>query len=231
MANNNTLAIIAASTMMLFSCSSNNNNNNVGLMKVNGVHDIVVGNVYGDSMSLNIDGLEENVTLAVTGLPQGVLTSINPASGIPEFTSFLRFTNMSAVPGTYDCQLVCSGTESGKKTYDFTAVVKGPLVCGLLTPYSGTSNCNANFSESISAVVTQESAINDIRFQNFGGRGFPVTATANCNNMTIIVPLQSINSTTSISGEGTFTTTGTVQINYIITVNNVSTSCWFALQR
>ena len=200
-------------------------------MKVSGVHDIVVGNVYGDSMSLNIGGIEENVNLAVTGLPQGVLTSINPASGVPEFTSFLRFTNMSAVPGTYACQLVFSGTESGKKTYDFSAVVKGALVCGLLTPYNGTSNCNANFTDNISAVVTQETPINDIRFQNFGGRGFPVTGTANCNNRTIIVPLQSINGTTSISGEGTFTTTGTVQVNYIITINGVSTSCWFAMQR
>lgn len=234
MINKNTLAAVAFSSMVFFSCTTSNNNNNggPGLMKVNGVHDIQVSMDYSDSMELYVDGMEENVSLAFTGLPDGVQSTISPSSGVPEFSSFARFNSLSAIPGTYDCQLVCQGSKSGKKTYNFQTVVKGAAICGLLTAYNATSNCNANYVENITGIVpTVETAINDIRFQNFGGRGFAVTAKANCNNRTILVPLQSINGSTSISGEGTFTSTGSIQINYVITVNGSSTSCWFTLQR
>lgn len=232
MLNKNTLSILAISSLTLFSCASNNNNNGVGLMKVNGIHDIRVSMDYSDSMELDIDGLEETVSLSFTGLPQGVYTTITPSAGVPEFSSFIRFSSMSAIPGTYNCQLVCQGTESGTKSYDFKTVVNGPAICGLLTAYNGTSNCNGNYVENITGIVPPvEQTVNEIRFQNFGGRGFTVVAQANCNNRTILVPLQSINGTTSISGEGTFTTTGSIHINYIISVSGNPTSCWFTLQR
>jgi hypothetical protein len=238
MTNKLTLTVFAFLSFALFSCSSNNNNNNtngMGLIKVSGIHDVVVGMTYGDSMSLTIEGtrsIDENVALTITGLPSGVTANVSPSSGVPTFASFVRFTNMSAIPGSYDCQLTCTGTKSGKKSYDFNVTVHGAPVCGLLTTYNGTSNCGANFTDDITAVVTNtEANINDIRFANFGGRGFAVTGQSNCNNKTIIIPYQSINSTTSISGEGTFTSTGSIQINYIITVSGVSTSCWFTLQR
>jgi hypothetical protein len=236
MTNKFTLTILAFLSFALFSCSSNNNNSNgIGLIKVSGIHDVIVGMNYGDSMALTIEGtrsIDENVAVTITGLPTGVNAYITPSSGVPMFASFIRFTSMSAIPGTYKCQLTCTGTKSGKKSYDFTVTVNGAAVCGLLTPYNGTSNCGANYTDNISAVVTNTQAtINDIRFANFGGRGFPATGTANCNTGRILVPYQSINSTTSVSGEGTFTTTGSVQINYTITVSGVSTNCWFTMQR
>ncbi|MBL7719899.1 MAG: hypothetical protein JNL72_13760 [Flavipsychrobacter sp.] len=139
---------------------------------------------------------------------------------------------MSALPGTYPVQLVCDGTETGVKTYDFNVRIKNQPVCGLLTTFNGTSDCSVNYVDTISAIVyNDESDVNTIRFANFGGRGFAVSATATCSAGTIVIPQQSINSNTTISGQGTFTSTGTITIYYTIIVGGVGTACQFTMNR
>lgn len=202
---------------------------------VNGVHDVTL---MDDSETLDLlfqylGPVQENVSLDVTGLPQGVIKTISVTEGVPTFSTQVTLSDMSAIPGTYPCQIVCEGTETGNKTYDFNVWVKNQPVCGLLTSYNGTGTCDTlNFVDNISAVTPDENAdINDIRFANFGGTGFVVNGVANCADMTIIIPYQSINGNTSISGQGTFTSTGTVTVYYTIIVGGVSTNCQFTMNR
>jgi hypothetical protein len=210
-------------------------NNKPTTYVVNGVHDVtLMDNTQSlDLQFLYMGPIQENVTLDVSGLPQGVTKTISVVQGVPTFNTMVSFSDMSAIPGTYPVQLVCDGTETGEKTYDFNVKVKNQPVCGLLTSYNGTSNCGiANFTNDITAVTTVEDAnINDIRFSNFGGNGFSANGVANCSDMTIIIPYQSINGNTSISGQGTFTSTGTVTIYYTIIVGGVSTNCSFTMNR
>jgi hypothetical protein len=210
-------------------------NNKPTTYVVNGVHDVtLMDNTQSlDLQFLYMGPVQENVMLDVTGLPQGVIKTISVAEGVPTFYSNISFSDMSAIPGTYPAQLVCTGTETGEKTYDFNVKVKNQPVCGLLTGYNGTTNCDTgNFIDNISAVTTVEDAVeNEIRFSNFGGDGYVVTAIANCNDMTIIIPYQSINGNTSVSGQGTFTSTGTITIYYTIIIGGVSTNCSFTMNR
>ncbi len=71
-------------------------------------------------------GLEEKVTLSVTGVPQTMEVKFRPASGYTSFSSTLRAVSRITPPGMYPITIT-STTESGKKRdYKIDLVVDTP---------------------------------------------------------------------------------------------------------
>jgi hypothetical protein len=129
--------------------------------------------------------------------------------------------------------LICEGSKTGTKHYDFNITVKNQPFCGLPGVFSGTSDCGVpGFTDTISAVDhTNESDVNDVRFANFGGRGIAVTGTATCSSGNLSLPYQSVGNDTYVNGQGTFTATGSVTIYYTMVISGVSHHCQFTLER
>lgn len=227
-----------------FAACKKNNNNKPTTYVVHGVHDIALtqGETYDYSLFLDYVGpVQENVTLEMLGLPSGVSVDFSRTGGVPSFTTDVTLRNNSAEPGMYECQLKTHGDQTGDKFYDFTINVKSAPICGLLGNYTYTSTCDTpvmGTAETLTAAsVPVENAVNPVRFANFGAHGWIVSGKVDCSTNKITIDLQSVNTSgnVQVSGTGSFTSAGTITINYTIytTVAGVTTqeACMFTMLR
>jgi hypothetical protein len=208
---------------------------------VSNVHDIELtqGEEYAFELFLSYIGpIQENVTLDMVGLPEGISFDFSKWVGIPSFTTEVTLRNNSADPGVYNCQLVATGSETGEKTYDYTVTVETDALCGTLGTYTYTAVCNAldsslsiSTSEEITSATTPvQNEVNPVRFENFGRRGWIVTGNIDCSTNKITIPLQSVGGGMEVSGTGTFTASG-MQVSYTIYSSAAPVSCNFTLLR
>ncbi len=221
----------------LASCKPKQNNKPT-TYAVSNVHDIELtqGEEYSYELFLSYLGpVQENVTLDISGLPEGITVDFSKTGGVPSFGSVVTLRNNSAEPGVYPCELHTTGTQTGEKTYEFTITVKAEPLCGTLGTYAYTMVCDTTGAGATSEVITAaqtpvENAVNPVRFENFGRRGWVVIAKINCSNNTIEIPLQSVGGGLEISGQGTFSSTG-MNVNYTIYSAGPAQVCNFTLLR
>jgi hypothetical protein len=224
----------------LASCKPNRNNKPT-TYSVNNVHDIELsqGEEYAFELFLNYLGpVQENVTLDIEGLPEGISADFSKTGGIPSFTTEVTLRNNSADPGVYNVQLITTGSQTGEKAYDFTITVETDPLCGVLGTYTYTAICDpldstivVSTSEVVtSATVPVQDAVNPVRFENFGRRGWVVTANINCATGKVEIPLQSVGGGMEVSGTGTFTASG-MQVSYTIYSSASPVNCNFTLLR
>jgi hypothetical protein len=225
----------------LASCKPNRNDK-ATTYNVSNVHDIELtqGEEYSYELFLSYIGpVQENVTLDIEGLPEGITYDFSKWGGIPSFNTEVTLRNNSAEPGTYECVLTTTGDKTGEKSYDFTVTVKTEPLCGTLGTYTYnlTSLCDPSLfggllttSETVTAAMPPvENAVNPVRFANFGGySGLIVQGKINCTNNKVEIPLQSVGTNLEISGTGTFTSAG-MTISYTIYNNGVQTPCSFTM--
>jgi hypothetical protein len=225
-----TLLLLAIGSLSINSCTKSGDGS-AKTYTVNGLTDIILSQGETFSMTLNIasvGNLQEQVSLDVDGLPDGVVVSFTSKSGTPSFSSRVTFTNTSAVMGTYSGRLIVTGTASGRKYYDFTIEITDEDACGVAGTYTYTQTCNMTPG---TEVIDANSANNEVRFSNFGGHGWVARGNVNCANRTIEFPLQSVGNGFSIGGTGNFSTTGTITVSYTIYSTGGNSNCKFNLLR
>jgi hypothetical protein len=225
-----TLLLFAVS-VLAFSCNKGNETQTQPYA-IDGVDDIYVRQGEADSWNLairSIGPVYEDVTLSITGLPQGLTATMSNSHGQPTFYSTVVFNNMSALPGSYPCVLTASSAEAGKSTYDFTIKIDAPIVCGLIQDFDATSACDSPYILNITTVNPPiEDSINTVNIFNISNSGATFQAQVDCSNNTISVPAQSgtfNGDFISITGSGTFDGNNVITLVYTITINGNPTSC------
>lgn len=187
---------------------------------ISGITDIHV-DMYGfNSLPLTISrnsGLEEKVTLSITGMPQEIESEFAPSSGYASFTTRLETKAYFAKSGTYPVQITSTRESSGKtKTYNVNIVIDTPTKkeCSVLfqtsvfnswTTYEPMLDTNvATFTS-----LTNNTQENQLYFRNVIlawndttiGRYFssPQTSSSfhvkvdfDCNTATLTVPKQTV---------------------------------------
>lgn len=210
-----TLLALCTLSAGIYSCSKPGNSNGT-TYTVSGITAISLAQGESDALNLNIQTVgsyQEQVSLDVDGLPDGVSVSFAPKSGTPSFNTVVTFTNTSAEIGTYNCRLIVRGTGSKVRYYDFVLTITNLPTCGIPGTYNYTQTCNGNSGVD---TLTSFTGSNNVRFRNFGAHGWVVMASASCANGTIEVPLQSVGGNVSVGGNGYFNQDGTITVNYTI---------------
>lgn len=126
----NTLLLIALLFIAISSCKKKEetptptppvvDTNLIGY-SINGLKDI---DIEDSVVSLNLEikkeaTAQENLTTSVIGLPAGITATFEPASGIPTYTTILKFSPDKSTPvGKYPIKVVLSSANGKKKTYE-----------------------------------------------------------------------------------------------------------------
>jgi hypothetical protein len=122
-------------SLFLCSCSKSSDDNGVNnpgtgneLIVINGVKDVSFDVAGNAGLQLSVQSLaskQEQVTLSVINLPNGLSANISSGSGMPPFTSAVAFSKTASLaPGTYPIKLVGT-TPSHTRTYDLSVTVPG----------------------------------------------------------------------------------------------------------
>ena len=104
---------------------------------------------------------KENLTLSLSGLPDGITASISPKTGTPPYTATVTFADSSAMAGTYSVKLLVHSTTSGDNSYSFVLTVTGTTVtlCSVAGTYlNGTAACTANGSYDFTDIIMNDSS-------------------------------------------------------------------------
>jgi hypothetical protein len=174
---------------------------------------------------------QENLTLSLSGLPDGLTGTINPRTGTPPYGASIVLTDSNAAAGTYSVKLLVHSTTSGDNYYPFTVTVSGTPVnnnCSIAGYYmNSTAACSVNGSYDFVETVTNDSMVaGRVMFHNFASMGYSVYGYVDCANSTITIPAQSLPNFLTLSGGGSFMSdsTKTIWVNYTTTTQAGDTS-------
>ncbi len=228
--------LLFALLCVAFSACRKSTNENPTTYIINGLHDVTIQQGQDDQLDLNVQytgPIQENVTLAIWGLPAGVTADLNPTTGTPNYNATVVFTDHYGVPGNYLIKLIAHGSQTGDRTYTFNLHILTPANCGVLGFYSqGTTGCGNNTNyQYTDNVVNSTAAANRIVFQNFADMPYQVYADINCSNNTLTIPNQLLPNGVQVAGSGTFTS-NTMHVDFSQTsTTNITTYCNFTLIR
>jgi len=173
---------------------------------------------------------QERVTLTVENLPEGLKAIFSTKSGIPSFNSSLALIDSGVAAGEYTLKLIATGTNSGRKSYEFNLSVLpapdcSPDVIGNGYATQGYCNGSMTHSQNITAVAGQPGRV---LFSNFDNTGAQVYAYVTCFNDQLSIPSQAVNGVT-YQGSGYYSTSlsgvRTINVNYSRIVGGSSNSC------
>jgi hypothetical protein len=233
--------LILLAAVSLFGCRSRYSNNVVSY-KIAGLNNVSIQPGQSGELTLDITKITaiasaENLTLSLSGLPDGVTASINPRTGTPPFTASIVLTDINAAGGTYQVNLIVHSSMSGDNSYPFVLTVSSAPVtnCDVTGYYPhSTAACTANGSYDYVETVSGDSlAANKIFFDNFASTGYRVYGFVNCANGTIDIPQQSLPNFLSVWGTGSFTgndSTRAIAVSYTtMTQDSIINNCQFSL--
>jgi hypothetical protein len=227
--------LLALVCVSFFSCTKKNSDtaNQPKTYIVQGITDITLLPNNSAYMGLTVQyvgPVQEHVALSFEGVPSGILIdSQSNLSGIPTFTSQVTFTDNGSVPrGTYKAKLICNGSVSGQKSYDFSIRVLSCVdeVSGFFTHC--TSFCSASGSYTDSVGVDSSTA-SRIVFSNFSGNGISIYADLACGGSSLTIPAQSVGGKT-YTGSGSFAL-GYINITYSVDSSGFTNYCGFTMSR
>ncbi len=198
-------AFLLMISITLLCCKKKETNNYITVggpkpaFTINGISDVVfVNNTgYPAAMALTVtymDSAQENVTLALSGLPDGIVMDNDwVSSGIPTFSTTLTLFDTNAVgatPGSYPVSLVATTSSGKKKTYPFNVRVQGmPTV--FLGAYSTCSNFCGGSSTYTDSLYADASVRNKVWFSNFANTGATIYGLIG-NSGELTIPAQTI---------------------------------------
>lgn len=233
--------LILLVAVSLFGCRSRYSNT-VVTYKVGGLGAVTVTPAQSGELALDFTKItavatSENLTLSLSGLPDGVTASINPKSGTPPFSSSVVLTDNNAAEGIYTVNLIVHSTLSGDNSYSFILTVGTPVNnnCNIAGSYpNSTAACSANGSyDFVETIMNDSTTPNKIIFNNFVATGYHVYGFVNCGNGTINIPSQSLPNFITVWGTGTFTSndsTTAIAVSYTtMTQDSLMNSCQFTL--
>ncbi len=185
-------------------------------------HDSIVRNIYiPDTGTFNMQILvkyftgyaQDPVTLKITGLPGDISVTPDTISAIPSYTQNFVFYTNHAAHATYNVQIVGSAPEELTQTYNFTVtVISANCATALLGNFTGHNACSAAGTYTYSATASATATPDQLAIEDFGGYGPSAIATVylNCDNDSLTIPNQVIGNGATLSGYGTYTSTGMV---------------------
>lgn len=229
------LAIAAFALVTGFSsCSKSDSDSLPTNYKIDGVHDITLQPTVNPTnyMQLNVSyvgKVQERIDLSTEGLPAGCGQEISVTGGYPEFSSLISFTDTSVSPGTYPMKLICVGSKTGRKSYDFNLIVKPEPDYGtqFIGAYPNTNSSCA--SPTYTATITAGDKVNKIMLNNFDNNGTSVYALVTYYGQTLTIPQQTINGVTYTGSANVYNGPTSFYLYYTKTVSGSTQSCtvWF----
>jgi len=215
------------------SCSKSDGNDTLPTnYKIDGVQDVSVQPLVSPTgyMQLTVSytgTVQERVDLSVEGTPAGCGADISVAGGYPTFSSTIVFSDTSATPGTYPIKLVCIGSKTGKKSYNFNLVVKPEPDYGaaLLGTYNNTMNGCSGTGVAFTATVTAGDKTNKIMLNNIDNHGTSIYAMVSNFGQSLNVPAQTVNGITYSGYGSVFSGQANIGINYTMVSPSGSQSC------
>jgi len=200
---------------------------------VEGLNDVTLLPNISTAMSFNVQyvgPIQEHVALSLQGLPNGITIDTTQAilSGIPTFYSQIPMINTGVIPGIYHAKLICNGSVTGQKSYDFDIHV---LSCAeeLSGPYSRCGSVCGSVNSFADNVKADPSSTSRVYFSNFGGKRVSVYADISCDNGSITIPSQSAGGETYL-GSGSFSS-GYLMISYQVDSAGYTNYCNFSMSR
>lgn len=226
-----TFLLLALTSFMAFSScdkkTSTPNNpaptNNAISFNVNGIGEIKIPANKDGTMALaitHVSGIQENVTLSLSGLPAKVTHEFSTGSGIPTFSSVLSLTADMATPGSYQVTLTATSASGIVKNYTFNLVIQEPLDCAsnMTGNFSGTKTCQGTGNTSTTMTATKDAKLYGLILK-LDGIDADIKASLNCENNTFAIAPFEVQYSSSIiakgSGSGTFVSPGV--LNFSIT--------------
>jgi hypothetical protein len=120
----NTLAILLTSSLLAAACSKKDDAATGSQFTINKLSDFTLSQdttvVPFDIAALN-SSFHDSVSLALSGLPDGLSVSFDEHAGTAPFSTQMRFVNYYAAPGVYPLQLTAASKSGGTKTYQLRA--------------------------------------------------------------------------------------------------------------
>jgi hypothetical protein len=224
--------------VVLASCKKSGTTNNITIVNSSGIPAFIVSGLANETMVNNAtgnvyipitvqyeDSAQEMVSLAVTGLPAGIVMDTTwQSSGYPTFSTELVLydtTAAGATPGVYPITLSVTSASRGTKAFTFQLTIKNPPPCtsAVTKNYTNCQNCNyVSFTDSVYADATVE---NKIWFTNIDNTHNLVYGILHCNTGVVTIPIQTVGGNT-YSGSGNFYTYN-MNINLLINSSNCYT--------
>lgn len=209
---------------------------------INGISDIKIPSNGGGELVLSIQlisGTQENVTLAISGVPAKVSADFSTTSGIPTYATILSFTSNDEAVGTYPVTITATSASGVKKEFKFNLVIEKPEDCAtpLLGNYTGSSQCGSYGPNPITVNVVAGPDLNTIKFVGQGTS--EAIADLDCSNGTLVIREKIQNNTSysiKITGSGTFVSPGILNLTlknvyYVGGVEQYTSECTFSLTK
>ncbi len=209
---------------------------------INGISDIKIPSNGGGELVLSIQfvsGTQENVTLAISGVPAKVSADFSTTSGIPTYASILSFTSNDEAVGTYPLTITATSASGVKKEFKFNLVIEKPEDCAtpIIGNYTGTVKCDASSPSSTTANIVAGPDLNTIKI--IGQGTSEAIADLDCTNGTLVIREKIQDNTTysiKITGSGTFVSSGILNftvknVYYVGGVEQYTSECTFSLTK
>lgn len=228
------LAIAVCALAASFSsCSKSDSNDTLPTnYKIDGVQDVTVQSTVNPTgyMQLTVSytgKVQERVDLSLEGAPAGCGGEVSVTGGYPTFSSAIVFSDTSATPGTYPMKLICVGSKTGKKSYDFNLIVKPEPDYGsvFLGTYNNTINGCAGTSNVFTTTVTAGDKTNKVILNNIDNHGTSIYAMVTNFGQIFNVPAQTVNGITYSGYGSAFSGQTGFSINYTMMLPSGSQSC------
>jgi hypothetical protein len=123
----NTCFLLVTSALLAASCSKKDDAASGSQYTINRLSDVTLSQ---DTMLMPLDivalnsGFHDSVSLALSGLPDGLSVSLDNRTGTAPFSTQLRFINYYAPAGVYPLQLTATSKTGGTKNYQLSATVE-----------------------------------------------------------------------------------------------------------
>lgn len=200
---------------------------------VSGLTDINIG-LFMDSAILimgvqHVSGQQQKVSFSVSGMPDGITATLTPESGIPPFTTTIRFQSSYAKAGTYPVKVKGVSASGVENSYTIDMKVSGtPIPCATIVSQV-TFNLRTTLPGSSAVLSTKAFFYGDTRlqymyletlngqpvqsFDYMGNWQNEIEFTADCDAGTITIPAKAI-TVSSPMGLRTYTVSGAGTIDF-----------------
>lgn len=241
-------ALAVSLTLALYSCDKKPSTpvvtpviNNTEF-NINGISDIKIPSNGSGDLVLSVQfvsGTQENVTLAITGVPSKVTAEFSTTSGIPTYASILSFASNNEATGTYPLTITATSASGVKKEFKFNLVIEKPEDCAtpLIGNFTGTVQCDASGPSSTSMNVVAGPDLNTIKL--IGQGTSEAIADLDCDKGTFVIREKIQNNTSysiKITGTGTFISSNVLNVKlksvyYVSGVEQYTSECNFTLTK
>lgn len=179
---------------------------------VTGIENVILPENGSERLNLSINTeskRSEQISLSISGLPEGITANFNNTTGQPPFDTELYMRDDSSKAGSYDVEIISSGVSGTVHNHKFTlTTVEKTCAKKIAGKFRSTTFCRVNRGQVLGLVDIYVDP-NNLSQLNFKWNNETMVLIVNCGTSEIILPSQKLDNYT-ISG------TGKVDQNYSV---------------